>query len=61
MIKSYLKLAKEFQGRSFDMLVAHTTIVFLRYIMITEARVNKILDELIASLPQYLRGFICQT
>ena len=37
MTKSYLKLAKEFQGRSFDMLVAHTTIVFLRYIMITDS------------------------
>ena len=37
MIKSYLKLAKEFQGRSYDMLVAHTTIVFLRYIMITDS------------------------
>ena len=37
MVKSYLKLAKEFQGRSFDMLVAHTTIVFLRYIMITDS------------------------
>lgn len=33
MCKSYLKFAKEFQGRSFDMLVAHTTIVYLRYIM----------------------------
>nr|WP_052306573.1 transposase [Acetivibrio clariflavus] len=28
MCKSYLKLAKEFQGRSYDMMVAHTTIVF---------------------------------
>jgi len=37
--KSDLKLAKEFQGRSFDMLCAHTTIVFLRYIMLAvEAR-----------------------
>lgn len=40
--KSYLKLAKEFMGRSFDMLVAHTTIVFLRYIMLSlSARENK--------------------
>jgi hypothetical protein len=30
--KTYLRLAKEFQGRSFDMLTAHTTIVFMRYI-----------------------------
>ncbi|WP_068557791.1 IS4 family transposase, partial [Thermotalea metallivorans] len=34
MCKSYLKLAKEFQGRSYDMMVAHTTIVFSRYIML---------------------------
>ena len=33
MCKSYLKFAKEFQGRSYDMLVAHTVIVYLRYIM----------------------------
>jgi len=40
--KSYLKLAKEFMGRSFDMLIAHTTIVFLRYIMLSlSARENK--------------------
>ena len=29
--KSYLKLGTEFQGRSFDMLISHTTIVFARY------------------------------
>ena len=34
MSKSYLKLAKEFQGRSYDSMVAHTTIVFCRYIML---------------------------
>jgi hypothetical protein len=33
MCKSYLKFAKEFQGRSYDMLTAHTTIVYLRYMM----------------------------
>jgi len=32
--KSYLKLAGEFQGRSYDMLVAHTTVVCVRYIML---------------------------
>lgn len=37
MCKSFLKLAKEFQGRSYDMLVAHTTIVYLRYIMLAVA------------------------
>jgi hypothetical protein len=34
MTKSFLNLAKEFQGRSYDALVAHTTIVFTRYIML---------------------------
>jgi len=32
--KSYLNLAKESQGRSYDSMVAHTTIVFTRYIML---------------------------
>ena len=42
MCKSYLCLAKEFQGRSYDMMVAHTTIVFSRYIMLSvENRNNK--------------------
>ena len=32
--KSYLRLEKEFQTRSFDAIVAHTSIVFSRYIML---------------------------
>lgn len=36
--KSYLRLAKEFQSRSYDALVAHTAIVFARYIMLELAR-----------------------
>lgn len=32
--KSHLRLAKECQSRSYDALVAHTTIVFTRYIML---------------------------
>ena len=40
--KSHLALAKEFQGRSYDMQVAATTIVFLRYAMLAmEARKNQ--------------------
>jgi hypothetical protein len=35
MTKSYLRLVKEFQGRSYDSMVAHTTIVFIRYIMLS--------------------------
>ncbi|WAH35293.1 IS4 family transposase [Alicyclobacillus dauci] len=32
--KSLLRLQKEFQGRSYDMLISHTTIVFSRYILL---------------------------
>jgi len=31
--KSYLKLGTEFQGRSFDMLISHTTVVFSRFLI----------------------------
>lgn len=37
MCKSYLALAKESQGRSYEAQVATTSIVFLRYMMIMEA------------------------
>lgn len=33
--KSLLKLQKEFQGRSYDLLISHTTIVFTRYILLS--------------------------
>lgn len=33
--KSLLKLQKEFQGRSYDSLISHTTIVFVRYIVLS--------------------------
>jgi len=40
--KSFLNLAREFQGRSYDSMVAHTTIVFCRYIMLAlESRESK--------------------
>lgn len=32
--KSPLKLGTEFQGRSFDMMISHTTIVFTRYLIL---------------------------
>jgi IS4 transposase len=38
MAKSFLKLAKEFQSRSFDALVAHATVVCCRYIMLELSR-----------------------
>ena len=33
--KSLLRLQKEFQGRSYDLLISHTTIVFARYIVLS--------------------------
>lgn len=33
--KSLLKLQKEFHGRSYDLLISHTTIVFARYIVLS--------------------------
>ena len=42
MTKSFLRLAKQFQCRSYDSMVAHTTIVCLRYIMLAlETRNSK--------------------
>lgn len=42
MSKSYLRLAKEFQTRSYDAMIAHTAIVFIRYIMLSlESRCGK--------------------
>ena len=42
MAKSFLNLAKECQGRSYDALVAHSTVVCCRYIMLALAkRTNK--------------------
>ena len=38
MAKSFLNLAKECQGRSYDALVAHTNIVCCRYIMLVLAK-----------------------
>ncbi|OOM71455.1 hypothetical protein [Clostridium sp. BL-8] len=43
MNKSFFKLGKEFQCRSYDSMVAHTSIVFTRYIMLSiENRNNKL-------------------
>ena len=35
VVKSYLHLAKEIQAKSYDALIAHTTIVFTRYLLLT--------------------------
>ena len=40
--KSYLKLAREFQGLSYDCITAHTTVVMIRYIILaTQKRQNE--------------------
>ena len=39
--KSFMKLGTEFQGRSYDMMISHTTIVFTRYIILEWLRRNK--------------------
>ncbi|KAF1083728.1 Transposase DDE domain protein [Sporotomaculum syntrophicum] len=40
--KSLFKLGSEFQGKSFDMLIAHTTVVFTRYMLLEwERRQNQ--------------------
>ena len=53
--KSYLSLAKEYQGRSYDMQVAATSIVFLRYAMLSMETRNANDDRTIGDLFFYLR------
>ncbi|MEY2829853.1 MAG: hypothetical protein RIQ33_1711 [Bacteroidota bacterium] len=53
MVKSHLNLAKEFQGQSYDMLVAHTTIVFTRYLMISYTVRNNTDDRTFGDLFYY--------
>lgn len=49
-IKSFMKLGTEFQGRSYDMMISHTTIVYCRYILLEwlrrEEKDTKTLGEL---------------
>jgi hypothetical protein len=40
-IKSFMKLGTEFQGRSYDMMISHTTIVYTRYIILEWLRRNE--------------------
>ncbi len=47
--KSLLRLQNEFQGRSYDLLVSHTTIVFSRYILL--AWEHRQSSRLISDLP----------
>lgn len=48
--KSYLKLGTEFQGRSFDMLISHTSIVFTRYLILEWERRNNCDDRTFGGL-----------
>ncbi len=53
--KFYLSLAKEFQGRSYDMQVASTTITFLRYAMLSIETRNSNDNRTIGDLFYYLK------
>jgi hypothetical protein len=48
--KSLMKLGKEFQGRSYDMMISHTTIVFIRYILLEWMRRNEQDDKTLCEL-----------
>ncbi len=53
--KSYPALAKEHQGRSYDMQVAATTIVFLRYAMLSTEAGNATDNRTLGDLFFYLK------
>jgi len=48
--KSLLKLGNEFQGRSYDMMISHTTIVFARYIVLEWLRRNEHDDKALGGI-----------
>ncbi|MCF8568624.1 transposase [Alicyclobacillus tolerans] len=48
--KSLLRLQKEFQGRSYDMLISHTTIVYSRYILLAWQHRQSTDDRTLGSL-----------
>jgi hypothetical protein len=48
--KSFLELQKEFQGRSYDLMISHTTICFSRYIMLSWQRRKNTDDRTIGGL-----------
>jgi len=53
--KSFLALAKEYQGRSYDMQVSATSIVFLRYAMLSMETRNATDERTIGDLFYYMR------
>ena len=50
VLKSQLRLARELQGRSYDAMVAHTTIVFTRYILLSVETRNELDPRTLGSL-----------
>ncbi len=48
--KSLMKLGTEFQGRSYDMMISHTTIVFTRYILLEWLRRSEKDDKTLCEL-----------
>ncbi|MBU4540597.1 MAG: transposase, partial [Firmicutes bacterium] len=48
--KSLMKLGTEFQGRSYDMMISHTTIVFTRYILLEWLRRSENDDKTLCEL-----------
>ncbi|MDK2904635.1 MAG: hypothetical protein PWR12_711 [Eubacteriaceae bacterium] len=48
--KALMKLGTEFQGRSYDMMISHTTIVFIRYILLEWMRRNEQDDKTLCEL-----------
>jgi hypothetical protein len=53
MAKSHLKLGTEFQGRSFDMMISQTTIVFTRYLILEWERRENTDDRSLGGLFYY--------
>ena len=49
-VKSHLKLGKEFIGRNYDSMVAHTTIVFARYILLSMEQRNGVDDRTLGGI-----------
>ncbi len=49
-LKSLLKMQKEFQGRSFDGIISHTTIVFVRYIILAWQSRSSVDDRTIGGM-----------
>ena len=62
--KSLLKLQKEFQGRSYDLLISHTTIVFAHYIVLSWQNLcntdDRTIDGQFFHLCDKVRVRICQ-